>query len=114
MYKALLVRLDKRFSSRYQFTVSYALQSSQSVLDVTQNLNDYFATYGPDAPHHNLGIGAMVDLKAGIPALTGVVIPEPWPGRADHQRLRQHRHEHDEQRATRRCSRSSARDTQGS
>ena len=66
VYKALLVRLDKRFSSRYQFTVSYALQSSQSVLDVTQNLNDYFATYGPDAPHHNLGIGAMVDLKGGF------------------------------------------------
>jgi len=66
VYKALLVRLDKRFSGRYQFTVSYALQSSQSVLDVTQNLNNYFATYGPDAPHHNLGIGAMVDLKAGF------------------------------------------------
>jgi hypothetical protein len=66
VYKAMLVRLDKRFSSRYQFTVSYALQSSKSVLDVTQNLNNYFATYGPDAPHHNLGIGAMVDLKAGF------------------------------------------------
>ncbi len=62
-YKALLVRLDKRLSHKYQFTVSYALQSSQSVLDVTQNLNDYFATYGPDSPHHNLTIAGLVDLK---------------------------------------------------
>jgi hypothetical protein len=65
-YKALLVRLDKRLSHRYQFTVSYAFQSSQSVLDVTQNLNDYFATYGPDSPHHNLTVAGMVDLKGGF------------------------------------------------
>src|SRR5262245_36923570 len=63
-YKALLVRLDKRLSHRYQFTVSYALQSSQSVQDVTQNLNDYSATYGPDAPHHNLTIAGLIDLPA--------------------------------------------------
>jgi hypothetical protein len=63
-YKALLVRLDKRLSHRYQFTVSYALQSSQSVRDVTQNLNDFMATYGPDAPRHNLTIAGLVDLPA--------------------------------------------------
>jgi hypothetical protein len=63
-YKALLLRLDKRLSHRYQFTVSYALQSSQSVLDVTQNLDNYSATYGPDAPHHNLNVAAMIDLPA--------------------------------------------------
>jgi len=61
-YKALLLRLDKRLSHRYQFTVSYALQSSQSVLDVTQNLDNFSATYGPDAPHHNLNVAAMIDL----------------------------------------------------
>ena len=63
-YKALLMRLDKRLSNRYQFTVSYALQSSQSVLDVTQNLDNLSATYGPDAPHHNLNVAAMFDLPA--------------------------------------------------
>jgi hypothetical protein len=42
--------------------VSYALQSSSSILDITQNLNDYFATYGPDLPRHNLGLSAMVEL----------------------------------------------------
>ena len=61
-YKGLLVKLDKRLSNRYQYTVSYALQSSSSILDITQNLNDYFATYGPDLPRHNLGLSAMVEL----------------------------------------------------
>ncbi len=61
-YKAMLVRFDKRLSKRYQFTASYALQDSQSIRDVTQNLNDYFATYGPDLPRHNLTLSAMVDL----------------------------------------------------
>jgi hypothetical protein len=62
VYKALLVRLDKRFSNRYQFTVSYALQSDKAIQDVTQNLNDYFATYGPDLPRHNLTVAGMVEL----------------------------------------------------
>src|SRR5207247_4492504 len=61
-YKGLLVRFDKRFSRRYQLTTSYALQSSQSILDVTQNLNDYFATYGPDLPRQNLTASATIDL----------------------------------------------------
>jgi hypothetical protein len=61
-YKALLVKVDKRYSHRYMFTASYALQSSQSVLDVTQNLNDFFASYGPDLPRHNLNISGIVDL----------------------------------------------------
>jgi len=61
-YKALLLRLDKRLSHRYQFTVAYALQSSQSIQDVTQNLNDYFATYGPDQPRHNLTVSGLLDL----------------------------------------------------
>jgi len=65
-YKALLVRFDKRFSKRYQFGASYALQSSKSIQDITQNLNDYFATYGPDTPRHNLSMAAMVDLKGGF------------------------------------------------
>jgi len=61
-YKALLLKVDKRLSNRYQFTASYALQSSRSIQDVTQNLNDYFATYGPDLPRHNLTVSGTVDL----------------------------------------------------
>jgi hypothetical protein len=58
--------LDKRFSRRYQFTASYALQDSKSVLDVTQNLNNFFASYGPDLPRHNLNVSGLVDLPWGF------------------------------------------------
>jgi hypothetical protein len=65
-YKALLVKLDKRFSNRYMFTASYALQNSQGIQEITQNLNDYFATYGPDQPRHNLTLSGMVDLPGKV------------------------------------------------
>jgi hypothetical protein len=61
-YKALLLKADKRFSHRFQLTASYALQYSDSILDVTHNLDDYFASYGPDLPRHNLNVSAIVDL----------------------------------------------------
>jgi hypothetical protein len=66
VYKALLVKVDKRFADKYMFTASYALQSSQSIRDITQNLNDYFATYGPDLPRHNLTLSGTVDLPWAI------------------------------------------------
>lgn len=65
-YQALLVKVDKRFSNRYQFTASYALQSSKGVQDVTQDLNNFFATYGEDLPRHNLNISGSVDLPWGF------------------------------------------------
>lgn len=65
-YKALLLKVDKRFSDKYMFTASYALQSSQSILDVTQNLDDFFATYGPDQPRHNLTLSGMVELPGKV------------------------------------------------
>jgi hypothetical protein len=36
------------------------------VLDVTQDLNNFFATYGPDLPRHNLNISGLVDLPWGF------------------------------------------------
>src|SRR5215468_3938506 len=65
-YQALLVKADKRFSRRYQLTASYALQDSKSVQDVTQDLNNFFATYGADLPRHNLNISGTVDLPWGF------------------------------------------------
>ncbi|HEV8483950.1 MAG TPA: carboxypeptidase regulatory-like domain-containing protein [Blastocatellia bacterium] len=61
-YQALLLKVDKRFSHRFQLTTSYAFQDSKSVLDVTQNLKNFFATYGPDLPRHNLNVSGIVDL----------------------------------------------------
>ncbi len=65
-YKGLLIKGDKRLSNRYQMSASYALQSSKSIRDITQNLNDYFATYGPDLPRHNLTVSGLVDLPGGV------------------------------------------------
>ena len=65
-YKALLMKLDKRFSRRYQFTASYALQNSKSINDIRYNLYDYNSSYGPDLPHHNLNISGLVNVKGGI------------------------------------------------
>jgi carboxypeptidase family protein len=62
VYRALLLKVDKRFSHRFQFTTSYAFQDSKSVLDVTQDLNNFFASYGPDLPRHNLNISGIVEL----------------------------------------------------
>jgi len=42
------------------------LQSSQSILDVTQDPTNLRATYGPDLPHHNLNISGFVDLPWGF------------------------------------------------
>lgn len=61
-YQAVLVKVDKRFSHRFQFTTSYAFQDSKSVLDVTHDLNNFFATYGADLARHNLNISGIVDL----------------------------------------------------
>src|SRR5262245_12334384 len=61
-YKGLLVKATKRMSHRYMLSGSYALQFSDSIGDITQNLDDYFATYGPDLPRHNLTVSALFDL----------------------------------------------------
>ena len=65
-YKALLLKVDKRFSHRYQFTASYAYQHSESVIDNTQNLFNFFSTYGPDQPRHVLNISGIVKLPWGF------------------------------------------------
>jgi hypothetical protein len=78
-YSALLVKLDKRFSHRYQFTASYAFQASKSVLDVTQNLNNFFASYGPDLPRHSLNLSGTFDLplKFQVSVLSAVISHPP-------------------------------------
>ena len=91
-YKALLVKVDKRFSSRYQFTVSYALQSSKSIRTSRRTSNDYFATYGPERRVITWRLAGMVDLRMGI-QISWCRHSRAAAGGADHQRLRQHRHE---------------------
>ena len=65
-YKGLLLKVDKRFSHRYQFTASYALQDSKSINDIRLSLYNYNASYGPDLPRHNFTVSGAVDLPGQV------------------------------------------------
>jgi hypothetical protein len=64
-YTALLMKLDKRFSNRYLFGVSYALTGRDAVGTIS-NLDNYFESYGPSASRHLLNVSAMADLPGNI------------------------------------------------
>ncbi|MGA3203757.1 MAG: TonB-dependent receptor [Bryobacteraceae bacterium] len=64
-YTALLVKVDKRFSHRFQFTASYALQS-QMGLTGTADLGNWDSTWGPQAPRNILNIVGTVQLPWGF------------------------------------------------
>jgi len=64
-YTALLVKLDKRFAKRYQFTASYALQS-QMGLNGIENLDNYDSTWGPQGSLQILHIAGTVQLPWGF------------------------------------------------
>ena len=64
-YTALLVKVDKRFANRFQFTASYALQS-QMGLNGTADLGNYDSTWGPQASRQILHIVGTVQLPWGF------------------------------------------------
>jgi hypothetical protein len=64
-YHGLLTKLDKRFSNRYLFGVSYAL-TSRTVIDGISNLDNYFANEGPAGAQHLLNVSALFDLPGNI------------------------------------------------
>jgi len=61
VYRALLVRADKRFSHRYQLQVSYALQDQEGTNGIYNNDN-WFQYFGPQNPHSILNVSGVVDL----------------------------------------------------
>jgi len=69
-YRALLVKVDKRFSSRFQFTVSYALSSLTGFYTTSNpdggplDLTNYFAFHGPldNDSRHRLTVSGVVNL----------------------------------------------------
>jgi hypothetical protein len=68
-YRALLVKLDKRFSDRYQFTASYALSRLRGFAtgeDLT-NWFGHFGDLGADA-RHRFTFSGVVDLPWGFQA----------------------------------------------
>jgi hypothetical protein len=64
-YTALLVKVDKRFSKRYQFTASYALQNQMGINGI-QNLDNYASTWGPQAARQILHVVATIQLPWGF------------------------------------------------
>lgn len=68
-YKALLVKLDKRFSNRYQFTASYSL-SSNTGFNNTRALADVFSNPGPldSDRRHLFSFNSIIDIPFGIRA----------------------------------------------
>jgi hypothetical protein len=68
-YKGLLVKVDKRFSSRYAFTGSYAFSSLKG-FDYTRDLTNWFGNPGPLAAdaRHVFAFNSLVDLPRGFQA----------------------------------------------
>lgn len=64
-YNGLLMKLDKRFSNRYLFGISYAL-TSRTIIDGISNLDNYFANEGPTGAQHLLNVSALFDLPGNI------------------------------------------------
>lgn len=62
-YKAMLVKLDKRFSNRYQFTASYALSSLRGFY-INEDQTDWFGNPGalPEDVRHRFTFSGVVDL----------------------------------------------------
>jgi hypothetical protein len=65
VYNALLVKVQKRMSNRYQFTVSYAYQNLNGLTTI-YNLNNWYSAYGPLIPRQNLNISGVVNLPFGF------------------------------------------------
>jgi hypothetical protein len=64
-YKAMLVKLDKRFSNRFQLTASYAL-ASLTEFATGENLDDIFGNPFPSGSRNTLTISGVLELPWGI------------------------------------------------
>lgn len=82
VYDGLLVKLAKRFSHRYQFIASYALQKLVTINTAggsVVNLDNYYAGYGPALARHNLNIAGTGDLWWGLKLSLNSSIISPPP-----------------------------------
>jgi hypothetical protein len=61
----MLVKLDKRFAHRYQFTASYALTGQHGYNSIV-DLDHWNASWGPQGSRHILNVSGLVDLPWGF------------------------------------------------
>jgi hypothetical protein len=69
VYEGLLVKVQKRLSHRYIFSVNYALQNLNGTgagNAGTWNILNYSSSYGPEIPRQNLGFQGTVNLPWGF------------------------------------------------
>jgi hypothetical protein len=64
-YNGLLMKLDKRLSSRTRFTASYQLAKLNANTSV-QDLLNYYGSYGAQIPRHTLNVAGSVFLPKGF------------------------------------------------
>ena len=64
VYEGLLLRVQKRMSHRYQWSVNYALQNENA--ETCWNLLNCQAGYGPAIARNNLGVQGLVQLPWGF------------------------------------------------
>lgn len=65
VYNAMLLKLDKRFSKRYQFTASYAL-GDQHGYNGLYNMDNWASSWGPQGARHILNISGIVEMPWGF------------------------------------------------
>jgi hypothetical protein len=76
-YNALLLKLDKRFSHRYQFTASYAYQDQHGYSGIF-DYNNYSRSWAPQGGHNVLNISGVVDMPWGFQL--GLISSSSSPG----------------------------------
>lgn len=64
IYNGMLLKLNKRFANRFQYTVSYALQ--RATTETVWNGVNWMAGYGQYLPHHNLTVAGRIELPWGF------------------------------------------------
>ena len=65
-YNAMLVKVDKRFSKRYQLTAGYALTDQHGFAGTIYNLDNWSTSYGPQLSRQSLNVTGFVDLPWGF------------------------------------------------
>jgi hypothetical protein len=65
VYNAMLVKVNKRFARRFQFTASYAL-TDQHGYNGLVNLDRWNASWGPQGARNILNVSGLVDLPWGF------------------------------------------------
>ncbi|HTS28648.1 MAG TPA: carboxypeptidase-like regulatory domain-containing protein [Bryobacteraceae bacterium] len=65
VYDAMLVKVNKRFAKRFQFTASYALTDQHGYNGIV-NLDRWNESWGPQGPRNVLNVSGVVDLPLGF------------------------------------------------